>query len=100
MPKPTRPPLSPPPEDAVRLWIERQAAIEHTAEMKRKYPPTEESVAGGIAMPLWDERVVQAMRDEVEASIRFHEHPWWYGAFDAVEAEHAITEAAARLRRL
>ena len=99
MRKPSRPEVPPPPEDAVRLWIAWQAAVEHTADVRRKFPPARESVVGGIALPLWDERVVQAMRDEVEASIRFHEHPWWYNAFDGVEADRVIVEAAAKLVR-
>lgn len=94
-----RRPLPPPPEDAVRLWIAWQAAIEYTAEMKHKHPPVEESVVGGIALPLLTRPVVDAMNAEVEASIAFHQHPWWYNAQNGAEADRAIAEAAERLKQ-
>lgn len=97
MPEWTPPPLPPPPPDAIRLFIAWQAAIEHTAELKATIPYAGESVVGGIVTPLWDERVVQAMRDEVEAAYQFHSHRWWFGAFNSAQADAAIREAAARL---
>lgn len=47
-------------------------------------------------MPLLDERVVAAMRDETQAATRFYEHQWWYEAQDRGEAERAIAKAAAK----
>lgn len=79
MPKPP-PKLPPPPSEAVRLWLAWQAAIEHTAEMRRQFPSTEESVTGGIAMPLLDAHVVEALNAEVEAAFQFHSCEWWFGS--------------------
>lgn len=92
------PPLvEPPPEDAVRLYIRWRAAEEHLAELERTLPPAGESAAGGVVVPLLDERVVAAMRVASRASIEFHRHEWWFGAFSKSEAERVIAEAAARL---
>lgn len=91
------PQVEPPPRDAVRLYIRWQAAEERLAELQRTLPPAGESAAGGVVMPLLDERVTAAMREASEASIAFHRHPWWFGAFSKSEAERVIGEAAARL---
>lgn len=78
------------------LYVRWQAAEEHLAELKRMLPPAGESAAGGVVMPLLDERVVAAIEAASQASLAFHRHPWWYGAFSKSEAERVIGEAARR----
>lgn len=99
MPDWSLPLLPPPPEDAVALWVRWQAAEEHLAELKRTLLPAGESATGGVVMPLLDDRVVAAINAASQASIAFHRHPWWYGAFSKSEAERVIEEAARALGR-
>jgi len=89
-----RPPLDPPPEDAIRLYITWQAARERRVELERTLPPAGETDAGGIVMPVRDPRLVEADAAESAAALAFYKHPWWYGAFSKSEAERVIEEAA------
>lgn len=91
------PPILPPPEDAVALYVRWQAAEEHLAELKRTLPPADYSNVGGIVTPLRDQRLIEAGHAEIEASLAFHRHPWWFGAFNKVQAEQVIAEAARQL---
>jgi len=89
-----RPPLDPPPEDAIRLYIAWQAARELRVELERTLPPAGETDAGGIVMPIRDPRLVKADAAESAAALAFYSHEWWYGAFSRSEAERVIEEAA------
>ena len=89
-----RPPLDPPPEDAIRLYITWQAARERRVELERTLLPAGETDAGGIVMPVRDPRLVEADAAESAAALAFYKHPWWYGAFSRSEAERVIEEAA------
>lgn len=89
-----RPPLDPPPEDAIRLYIRWQAAREHRAELKATLPPVGETMAGGIVVPVRDPRLVEAEAAESAAALAFYRHPWWFAAFSKSEAERAVEEAA------
>jgi len=89
-----RPPLDPPPEDAVRLYITWQAARERRVELERTLPPAGETDAGGIIMPVRDPRLVKADAAESAAALAFYKHPWWCRAFSRSEAERVIEEAA------
>jgi len=89
-----RPPLDPPPGDAVRLYIAWQAARDRRVELEATLPPVRETDAGGIIMPVRDPRLVEADAAESAAALAFHRHPWWYGAFSKSEAERVIEEAA------
>lgn len=90
-----RPPLDPPPEDAIRLYVTWQAARERRVELERTLPPAGETDAGGIVMPVRDPQLVEADAAESAAALAFYRHPWWFGAFSKSEAEQVI-EAAAR----
>lgn len=79
------------------LYVRWQAAEEHLAELKRTLPPAGESFVGGVVTPLLDDRVVAAMDVALRASLAFHRHPWWFGAFSKVQAERVIAEAARQL---
>lgn len=96
MADPGRAPLPPPPEDAVALYVRWQAAKERLAELERTLPPVGETAAGGIVIPIYDPRVIEAAGAETAAARAFYLHPWWYGAFSKSEAEKAIEEAARR----
>ena len=89
-----RPPLNPPPEDVIRLYITWQAARERRVELERTLPPVRETDAGGIVMPVRDPRLVEADVAESAAALAFYRHPWWFGAFSKSEAEWVIEEAA------
>jgi hypothetical protein len=89
-----RPPLDPPPEDAVQLYITWQAAREQRVELEATLPPVGETDAGGIIMPVRDPRVVEADAAESAAALAFYRHWWWFGAFSKSEAERVIAEAA------
>lgn len=91
-----RPPLPPPPEDAVLLYVRWRAAREHLAELERTLPPVGETMAGGVAVPIHDPRVIEAAKAESAAAREFYRHPWWYDAFSKSEAERVIEEAARR----
>lgn len=86
-----------PPSDAVALYIHWQAAKEHREELERTLPPAGRTDAGGIPMPIRGPELIEADQAEHEASIKFHQHPWWYGAFNRGRADQII-EAAARAR--
>lgn len=92
-----RPPLPPPPESAVALYVRWQAAKERLAELERTLPPVGKTAAGGIVVPIHDPRVIEAARVETEAARAFYLHPWWYRAFSKSEAERVIEEAARRV---
>lgn len=91
-----RPPLPPPPESAVALYVRWQATKERLAELERTLPPVGETAAGGVVVPIHDPRVVEAAQAESAAARAFYLHPWWYGAFSRSEAERVIAEAAQR----
>lgn len=91
-----RPPLGPPPPDAVRLYIAWQAAREERVELEATLPPVTETVAGGVVMPVRDPRLVEAEQAESVAALEFYRHPWWFGAFSKSEAERVVEEAARR----
>lgn len=92
-----RPPLDPPPEDAIQLYITWQAARERRVELEATLPPAGETDTGGIIMPLRDPRLAVADAAESAAALAFYRHPWWFGAFSKSEAERVIAEAARRL---
>jgi len=89
-----RPPLEPPPPDAIRLYITWQAARERRIELERTLPPTAETDTGGIIMPVRDPQLVEADEAESAAAREFYRHPWWFGAFSKSEAERVIAQAA------
>jgi hypothetical protein len=89
-----RPPLDPPPGDAIRLYIRWQAARERRVELEATLLPVGETVAGGIVMPVRDPRLVKADAAESAAALAFYRHRWWFGAFSKSEAERVIEEAA------
>lgn len=92
-----RPPLPPPPEDAIALFVRWQAAKERLAELERTLPPVGETAVGGIVIPIYDPRVLEASRAEGAAALAFYKHEWWFNAFSKSEAERVIEEAVRRL---
>lgn len=93
--QPTTPPQEPPPPDAIALYIRWQAAKERTAELKATLPPVGETVAGGVVIPIFDPRVIEAAGAESAAALAFYRHEWWFNAFSKSQAERVI-EAATR----
>jgi len=89
-----RPPLEPPPPDAIRLYLAWQAAQERRIELERILPPVAETDTGGIIMPVRDPQLIEADQAESATALEFYRHPWWFGAFSKSEAERVIAEVA------
>lgn len=79
------------------LYVRWQAARERLAELERTLPPVGETAVGGVVIPIYDPRVIEAASAETAAALAFYWHKWWFDAFSKGEAERVIEEAAARL---
>lgn len=78
------------------LYVRWQAAKERLAELERTLPPVGETAVGGVVIPIYDPRVVEAAQAESAAARAFYLHEWWFNAFSKSQAQQVIEDAARR----